>query len=208
MNEVQPLDLILQDVIVPLLALLGGVLSIAFLAALLWLIHFLLTLPMRRAERARLFLELIETALERGLPVEETLISASLSGDRILGTRFHRFAAWLQNGRRLPDAIAAVPHWLPPQLTAMLRVGQQIGDLRKVLPACRQLLQDSLSATRSAVNYLVVLAFVITPATTAVFSVFCVKILPAFRQVADGIGVAQPFSQPGVWPFLRLMLAA
>ena len=45
----------------------------------------------------------------------------------------------------------------------MLMAGQKIGDLRKVLPACRQLLKDAVSQTRGAINYLVILTFVITP---------------------------------------------
>ena len=45
----------------------------------------------------------------------------------------------------------------------MLNAGQKIGDLRKVLPACRQLLKDAVSQTRGAISYLVILTFVITP---------------------------------------------
>ena len=63
------------------------------LAGLIYLIHFFLTLPMRRAERARLFLDLLESALNRGQSVEEMILSIARSRDRTLGVRFHLLAA-------------------------------------------------------------------------------------------------------------------
>ncbi|HUD83132.1 MAG TPA: hypothetical protein VMQ67_06495 [Candidatus Saccharimonadales bacterium] len=86
-------------------ALLFGV-WIALVSGVLFLIHFLLTLPMRRAERAQLFLDVIETALKSGQPVEETLISVSQSRDLSMGVRFHLLAAWLEQNLRLGDALA------------------------------------------------------------------------------------------------------
>ena len=125
---------------------------------------------MRRAERARLFLDLLDSTIKQGKPLEETLISASQSRDLSLGARFHLLAAWLEQNLRFSDALAKVPRLLPPQITAMLMAGQKIGDLRKVLPACRQLLKDGVSQTRGAINYLVILTFVITPLSAFVFS--------------------------------------
>jgi hypothetical protein len=39
-----------------------------------WLAYYLLSLPLRRQERARLFLDLLESALHQGRPVEQTLV--------------------------------------------------------------------------------------------------------------------------------------
>ena len=145
-----------------LLLRLGLVLAMLCIWALvlgggLALLHFLVSLPMRRAERARALLDLMETALRLGEPVEQALISISQSREQSLGVRFHLFVAWLENGLHLPEALAKVPRLLPPQIVAMLRAGERIGDLRKILPACRQLLADAVSETRSALNYLVVI---------------------------------------------------
>ncbi len=153
------------------------------------LLHFLVSLPMRRAERARALLELMETSLRLGEPVEQALISISQSREQSLGVRFHLFVAWLENGLRLPDALAKVPRLLPPQIVAMLRAGERIGDLRKILPACRQLLADAVSETRSALNYLVVITFVISPATMFFFSFLAIMVFPKLNQVAYGLGV-------------------
>ena len=54
------------------------------------LVHFLFSLPLRRAERARLFLDLIETGINRGQPIEEMIVSVSHSRERSVGVRFHR----------------------------------------------------------------------------------------------------------------------
>lgn len=173
--------------LIPVLVLLGLALWIAVHGGVLYLIHWLLTAPMRRAERARLFLDLVAIALERGQPVEEAIISAAQSRDRMLSVRFHLLAAWLQKGLRFADAVAKVPRLLPPAIVAMLKAGQQIGDLKKALPACRQLLRDATSETRGAVNYLVVLTFVVTPLSLFVFAAMCVKVLPTMRAIAAGM---------------------
>lgn len=168
-------------------SLLFGV-WIAVVSGVLSSIHFLITLPMRRAERARLFLDVIETALKSGQPVEETLISISQSRDLSMGVRFHLLAAWLEQNLRLGDALAKVPRFLPPQITAMLRAGEKIGDLRKVLPACRQLLKDAVSQTRGAISYLVILTFVITPSGIWVFFVLQTMVVPKFLEISASVG--------------------
>ena len=96
-------------------------------------VDLLLTLPMRRAERARLFLDLFESSTQSGAPVEESLISIAHSRDLSMGVRFHLVAAWLEEGLGLGEALAKVPRFLPPQITAML-AGQKFGDIKKVLP--------------------------------------------------------------------------
>jgi type II secretory pathway component PulF len=161
---------------------------IGVVSGILFLIHFLITLPMRRAERARLFLDLVETALKSGRPVEESLISVSQSRDLSMGVRFHLLAAWMEQNMRIGDALAKVPQFLLPQITAMLTAGQKIGDLRKVLPACRQLLKDAVSQTRGAISYLVILTFVITPAGIWIFCILQTVIIPKFLEISESVG--------------------
>jgi general secretion pathway protein F len=134
----------------------------------------------------------VETALNRGQPIEEMLVSISQSRDQTMGARFHLLAAWLEDGLRLGDALSKVPRLLPPQILAMLKAGQQIGDVKKVLPACRQLLKDAVSQTRGAINYLVILTFVITPASFVVFSLIAFRALPMFSEIAEGMAGTRP----------------
>ena len=149
--------------------------------------NYLVSLPLRRQERARFFLDLLETALQRGGSVEETLVSISESRDRGPGVRFHLLAAHLSNGMRLGQALEKVPRLLPPKVSAMLRVGEKIGDLRKVLPACRQLVGDALSQTRGAMHYLLWLGFVFTPLSILIFSVLTVKVVPQFKLILESM---------------------
>jgi type II secretory pathway component PulF len=150
-------------------------------------IYFLLTLPMRRAERARMFLDLLELGLREGRTPEAAVTSAAASRDRSLGVRFQLVAAHLEQGLRLSQALEQVPRLLPPQVQAMLSTGERIGDLRKVLPACRLLLRDSVSHVRSALNYLILLAFAITPAMVVVPIVLRLLVVPKMKEVFAGM---------------------
>jgi type II secretory pathway component PulF len=160
--------------------------------ALVAVAHFFLTLPMRRAERARLFLDMIESGLQQGRTPEETIVSIASSRDISMGMRFHIVAAWIEQNLPLFDALAKVPRFLPPQVTEILQAGRNIGDLRKVLPAARQLLRDAVSQTRSAINYLLIMTFVVTPASIWVIWVLDIFVFPKFREIAH-LDNANPF---------------
>ncbi|MDB6112005.1 MAG: Type secretory pathway component PulF-like protein [Pedosphaera sp.] len=157
----------------------------------LYAFYYCLTLPLRRQERARFFLDLVESGLKDGRPVEETIMRISESRDRSMGVRFHLLATYIESGCRLREALEKVPRFLPLQVTAMLKAGEKIGDLRKVLPACRQLLQDANSQLRSAVNYLVLLAFVFTPLGVAALAMLEIRVMPMFLSLTREMGVAQ-----------------
>src|SRR2546426_12612934 len=90
------------------------------LCAFLYLIYFLLTLPMRRNERARLFLDLLELGLKEGRTPEAAIGDAAACQDRSLGFRFQLLASWLGTGLRLSQALEEAPRLLPPQIRAML----------------------------------------------------------------------------------------
>jgi type II secretory pathway component PulF len=152
-------------------------------------IHFLFTLPMRRAERARLFLDLVEDALKRGQPLEEMILSLAQNRDRTVGVRFHLLAAHLESGLRFDDALEKVPRFLPPQIAAMLHAGNRLGDLKRVLPACRELLRDRPAGVRSATHYLMLVAFFFSPVFFIVLSCTTIFIIPKFKEVAAGMGI-------------------
>lgn len=174
------------------LALVLSAVALGIVAGFIYGIYFLLTLPLRRNERVRLFLDLLELGLKDGRAPEAAIVDAASSRDPALGTRFHEFAAQLRNGTPFVRALTVVPHFLPPQIIAMLQAGDRVGDLCRVLPACRQRLNDGVSQVRGAVNYLLILLFVVTPAALAVPVFINVMILPKFREIfADMLAGAQ-----------------
>jgi len=166
-----------------LMAVLWVVVCLPLVGGVLYLFYFLLTLPMRRNERARLFLDLLELGLKDGRAPEATVLAVSASRDRTVGVRFHLLATHLQTGLRFVDALEKVPHLLPAQVRAMLAVGQRIGNLSKVMPACRQLLKDGISQVRGALNYLVILTFCITPFTVLIPVMISTRIMPKYKEV-------------------------
>jgi type II secretory pathway component PulF len=164
------------------------------------LLHFLLSLPMRRRDRARFFLDLLETALERGQAIEPAILSAAQSRDRVMGVRFYLLAAHLENGARLGEALEKVPRFLPPQVNAMLCVGEKLGDLKKVLPACREVLRIAPDTLRTTTHYMVAILMIFAPVAILLISLLSTFVIPKFKDVAAGMSVA-------VWPFTKFVFA-
>jgi len=154
--------------------------------------YYLLTLPMRRNERCRIFLDLLEIGLKQGRSPEAAITDAAGCKDQALGKPFLIAAEYLRQGGRLSQALYSVPRLAPPQIRGMLKVGEQIGDVGKVLPACRLLLSDGVSHVRSALNYLIVLAILGVPFSIFVPFMLKVKVLPTFRAVFAGMGSEHP----------------
>jgi len=170
--------------------LLGALMFVAYVVVGLlpicgacYLIYFLLTLPLRRNERARLFLDLLELGIDEGLTPEEAITRAAASRDRSLGARFHLLAAHIEQGLNLTQALEKGPRLLPPQVSAILKVGGRVGDMKKVIPAGRLPLRDGVSYVRGAHNYLILVAFAVSPAVVTVPLLLKTYVLPKFREV-------------------------
>jgi type II secretory pathway component PulF len=133
------------------------------------------------------------------------IVSLAETRDPGLGPRFHTLAASLRSGSlRLSEALETVPRFLPKQIVAMLRVGEKLGDIRKVMPACRHLVKDSMALTRNSVHYLLVATFATTPVAIAILAVLQTYVLPQFEAVVQGMGMVEgvPLALP---PGLRLL---
>jgi type II secretory pathway component PulF len=175
-------------------------------ALLLGLLYFLLSLPLRRLERARFFLDVLDTAGAAGQAPEHAIVAMSRSRDRSLGLRFHWLAALLESGRRLGPALDEVPGFLPPRLQAMLKVGLDSGEVGRVLPACRHQLRDGISQTQGGINYAILLVFTATPATTGIALLLAVFVFPRFREILSDLGVGTPALS--AWVFDHALLWA
>ncbi len=174
-----------------------------FLAGLFWyavlilvpggafsvLMHFLLSLPMRRRDRALFFLDLVETVLQRGQPLEPAILAAGENHDRAIGVRFYMVAAHIEGGARLGEALDKEPRFLPPQINAILRAGEKLGDLKKVLPACREVLRIAPDTVRSTTHYMVAILLIFAPVACLLISSLSVFVVPKFKDVFAGMGI-------------------
>lgn len=158
------------------------------------LIHFLFSLPMRRQERCRLFLDLVEGALKRGQSIEEMVLSLARSRDTTVGMRFYLLAAWIESGLRFGEALKKVPRFLPPQINEMLHAGEKLGAVQRVLPACREILRDRPAGVRSAVHYMLLVVLIFSPVFVVVVMLAMIFVVPRFKDVADGMGIT-PWSE-------------
>ena len=162
------------------------------------LIHYLLSLPMRRRDRALFFLDLVETVLQRGQPVEQAILAAAENRDRAIGVHFYMVAAHIEGGARLGEALEKVPRFLPPQITAILRAGEKLGDLKRVLPACREVLRVAPDTVRSTMHYMMAILLLFAPVACWIICLLSVLVIPKFKEVAAG-------SSAPLWPLTRFV---
>jgi len=150
------------------------------------LLHFFLSLPMRRRDRALMFLDLLETALQRGESVEQAILAVAESRDRVMGLHFFIVAAQVEDGDRLGAALEKTPRFLPPQVTAMLQAGERMGNLRNVLPACRETLRSAPDSAQTSVHYMVAMLMVYAPISIGLIGLLRTFVFPKFKEVAAG----------------------
>lgn len=148
----------------------------------------LISLPMQRQERTRLFLDLLDDVLKNGRNVEQTLVSIAESRDNSMGPYFHLLAAHLESGLRLSEALDKTPHFLPSSIRTMLQAGFKIGDVRAVLPACRRMLKDGRSQTQGAANYALLTPILLAPVGPLVLWMPTLFVFPKFREIIAGMG--------------------
>jgi len=163
--------------------------------------YWLFSLPLRRQERARFLLDLLETGLAQGQSAETTIVGVTQSRDRMLGVWFHLLAAYLESGLRLSDGLAKVPQLLPPPVVAMLAAGERLGDVRKVLPACRRALTDGSSKLMSGLNYWILFGL-LNPVGPLVWPFLTVVLVPKFAEIYRDLLFGAPLP-----PLLRFLVA-
>lgn len=169
------------------LVLFSTVATLLIEIGVLYCLYFIITIPMRRNERTRIFLDILQLGLKEGQTPEAAIIDASDSNDACLGARFHLLGEHLRKGLRLSAGLDLVPRLLPPQINAMLRAGERIGDVGKVLPACRRLVDDGVSQVRGALNYVLILGLVVSPAAVVIPTMLNVMVVPKFKEVFAGM---------------------
>jgi len=176
-------------------------------------VYFVLTAPLRRRERALLFLEVLDAATGEGRSAEQAFSSLERHGDRSLGRRFGLVVMRMREGSGFTDSLRLVPGFLPPNVVETLAVGERLGDVRAVLPACRQILNDTSSRMRGTINYFIMLmaggAFF---SSTGILGILLGYIVPQFARMFEEMGLPLPWYwhalQTAPIPLLSLCLSA
>jgi hypothetical protein len=137
----------------------------------------------RRRERAGCFLALLEIGLQQGRTPEQIFLSMSQQRVADLGPLFEDLAAYLRAGLRLGAALDKVPRLLPASIRAMIQAGEELGDLRRVLPACRATLAEGAGRSHSVFNNIIVLLFV-SPVGPALLALLAVWVFPKLQALA------------------------
>lgn len=153
------------------------------------LVYFLSTLPARRREKARLFLDLLHTGLEEGRSLEHTVTSLARTRDRTLGVRFYLVAAYLEEGESLFRALQKVPAFLPPGVTGVLAAGAQSGKLMEAMQAARRSIAHPISRTTHAIHYAFVLVLTVLPFCALFLPWWSIKIFPVMMEILRSMEV-------------------
>ena len=168
-----------------------GLFSTVTGGAILYLVYLDIGAGLRREERADGFLSLLEVGLKQGQTVQHAIVRLSRGGVRAFGSDLHLLAACLERGLPLKTALETVPRLLPARVRAMLRVGEETGNLPKVIPACRKTLCDGQSGTQVNLNNLVVLLFA-CPIGAVLVGICSVFIIPKFKMIVTDYEVPFP----------------
>ena len=174
------MPLTLEYLLTAIAWLLAGLVPLIGVSLLLgWLIN----MPLRRAENARFFLDLLNVGMRSGRTPEESIVSLSRTGDRDLGGRFHLVAAFLQSGATLMQAIERAPRLLPPQIVALLKIGEELGDFSRITPTAQAMLKDGDSGVRKGKDYLIILAFVVSPVSVMMIMFTSLSVVPKYEGI-------------------------
>ena len=142
-----------------------------------------LTAPARRNERARLFLDLIETGLRAGQSPERTIAAISDTHDSSVSVHYHLLAARIEEGARLEHALNLTPRFLPRSIAEVVKIGARENTLDKLLPAARAMLIDINSRMRGALHYVIAFAFVVLPAVFFFLPMLSIFVWPKLKQI-------------------------
>ncbi len=163
--------------------------------------------PLRRRERVQLMLDLIETGLTQGRTPEQTMVEVANLRGHALGHRLPRLAGCVQRGLRLSDALAQVRGILPPAVVATLKVGEQFGDIRPVLPICRAM-GGELSAKAAAVQrYASAWPLLLSLGGAFIVWFLGLVILPKFREILLDLTEGAPLPLLTAWVFDHLSVS-
>lgn len=183
-----------------LLSILGIIAGLCLFLILLLLpvyfIYLLISHPLKKVERSKNLLDIIEFSEKKGIPPEQAIKGIHQTGKHRLGKKFKNLAFYVENGMDLFSSLDAVPGMVPREVKGALKIGRKVGSLSSIMPLCRELLNRHISRTRGILNYLVMpsLFYIFILAGISVF------IVPKFHKIYEEMLDGQKL--PGLTTFI------
>lgn len=88
----------------------------------------------------------------------------------------------------LVAALRRAPGLIEPRIVSLLAVGRELGDLQKVLPACRIGLDEVTAKARSGQNHFVFITFFVMPVSLVILPMLAISIMPRFEAIMTDMG--------------------
>ncbi|HEV8544559.1 MAG TPA: type II secretion system F family protein [Verrucomicrobiae bacterium] len=149
-------------------------------------------MPLRRRAHANLLLDLMLGGLRDAKTPEETIVSISRTRDKIVGTRFHLLAAYLEEGYRLIPALDEIPGYLPPNIIGLLRTGAETNQLGRSIQLAKAALGRVIGRTSSALQYAYVLVILLLPFTATVLLFWRIFVWPKMQVILEDMETPMP----------------
>ncbi len=106
-------------------------------------------------------------------------VTASFGND---GKQEHLLVTRLRE-LELVEALRRVPGLIEPRIVSLLAVGRELGDFKKIMPACRSVLGEATDKARTAQNHFVIIALLVMPFSLVVLPMLAIYIVPKFKSI-------------------------
>lgn len=150
--------------------------------------YYLFSLPLRRTQRARLFVDVLEQGFDSGRSLEQILVEVAGTRDRALGRRFVVVGERIHRGMPWALALRSVPNFLPEAIVSTLEAGARIGDVRKVLPLCKGMLSDAASQSRAAYHVVGGAPWILCGLSPQIVFTLGVFVMPKYNDIMKDMG--------------------
>lgn len=173
-------------------AIFWGIIGAFESIVVVFVICFCMTAPARRNERARLFLDLLQTALDSGQSPERAIVAISDTHEASVSAHFHLLAAYIEEGATLAQGLDRANRFLPPGVAEVVKIGASENSLPRLLPAARAMLDDIRVRLRGAMNYVVIFLLVMVPAACVFLPMLSWFIWPRLREIMIDMEIPVP----------------
>jgi type II secretory pathway component PulF len=177
------LDSLIQASLTPLKAALRPLSIAGGLFFLCFLIYWTVSMPFRRREKALLILDLMEVGAIDKIDNNSVYPWQPKFFERKFFRQLQTLFLLISSGASFSASIKGTSLYFPPRILRMIEAGEQLGNVRRILPACKTALEESNSKSRARMNFIP--PFILMLFVSAVIPFLAVKIIPQMGHVFE-----------------------